>query len=159
MITQVTTRKNGGWWQNGASRNGGTMLWISGKRFADNFFALSPTANTSNQVYLVNGISSYPCEIHPDKVTSTQITCYSPLVDFAEKINSISIKSNSLRRKQEFLILIFNPYFCISFPLNSNRSLAAGSYFVRVFVEGKIIPTYQYAAASNAFITVRQPLF
>lgn len=77
-MTQVTTRKNGGSWQNGASRNGGTMVWISGLRFAENLFALSPTSNNSNQVLLVNGVSSYDCEIHTDKVTSTQITCYTP---------------------------------------------------------------------------------
>ncbi len=29
-ITQVATEKGTGWWINGASLNGGTMLWITG---------------------------------------------------------------------------------------------------------------------------------
>lgn len=78
VVTQVTTRKDGGWWQNGASLNGGTMLWISGLRFSENLFSVSPTTATSNQVLLTNGVTNYDCEIHTDKVTSTQITCYTP---------------------------------------------------------------------------------
>lgn len=31
IVTQVTTTKAGGWWNNGASLNGGTMVFISGK--------------------------------------------------------------------------------------------------------------------------------
>ena len=31
-ISSVTTRKNGKPWINGASQNGGTLLWISGQR-------------------------------------------------------------------------------------------------------------------------------
>jgi hypothetical protein len=31
IITKVTTRKNGYTWENGASLNGGTLLWITGK--------------------------------------------------------------------------------------------------------------------------------
>ena len=31
-ISSVTTRKNGKSWINGASQNGGTLLWISGQR-------------------------------------------------------------------------------------------------------------------------------
>ena len=30
----------------------------------------------SSKVFLVSDVASYPCEIHPDKITSTQITCY-----------------------------------------------------------------------------------
>lgn len=78
IVTQVTTKKNGAWWQNGASKNGGTMLWISGRRFAENLFQTVPTTETSNQVLITNGVSTYTCEIHPDKVTSTQITCFTP---------------------------------------------------------------------------------
>ena len=46
--------------------------------FAFNQFSTSPTLATSNQVNLTNGHATYSCEIHPDKVTATQITCYSP---------------------------------------------------------------------------------
>ena len=48
------------------------------KGFAPNLFSISPTSATSNTVYLTNSVSSYQCEIHPDKVTTTQITCYTP---------------------------------------------------------------------------------
>ncbi|CAF0710276.1 unnamed protein product [Brachionus calyciflorus] len=78
VVTKVTTRKNGSPSINGVSLNGGTLLWISGLRFAFNLFSFDPTTATSNEVFLVNGASSYNCEIHPDKVTSTQITCYVP---------------------------------------------------------------------------------
>lgn len=79
-ITYVTTRKNGRPWENGASLNGGTLIWINGRRFAENLFSIMPSDRTSNEVILVSvdGISSYGCEIHSDKVTATQITCYTP---------------------------------------------------------------------------------
>lgn len=79
-ISQVTTRKNGYSWQNGASLMGGTLVWISGRRFAENLFSFLPSSQTSNEVTLISedGISSYACEIHTDKVTSTQVTCYTP---------------------------------------------------------------------------------
>ena len=48
------------------------------KGFAPNLFSISPTSATSNTVYLTNSVSSYQCEIHPDKGTTTQITCYTP---------------------------------------------------------------------------------
>ena len=38
----------------------------------------SPSDDTSNQVILTNAFSSYPCEIHPDSTTTTQITCFTP---------------------------------------------------------------------------------
>lgn len=84
---------------NTASLNGATMIWISGRSnffiylklnltqiyyiqkntgFADNMFTFSPTSTTSNEVYLTDQFSSYSCEIHSDKVTTTQITCYTP---------------------------------------------------------------------------------
>jgi hypothetical protein len=55
---------------------GGTMVWITGARFAPNAFSTSPSTATSNQVVITNDFSSYPCEIHPDATTQTQITCF-----------------------------------------------------------------------------------
>lgn len=48
------------------------------KGFAANLFSTSPTSTTSNEVILVGNFASYSCEIHPDKTTNTQITCYTP---------------------------------------------------------------------------------
>ncbi len=36
----------------------------------------SPATDTSNHVILTNDFSSYPCDIHPDATTTTQITCF-----------------------------------------------------------------------------------
>lgn len=44
--------------------------------FSPSLFSTSATAATSNQVVLVGSFASYDCEIHPDKTTTTQITCY-----------------------------------------------------------------------------------
>jgi hypothetical protein len=76
VIDQVTTRKAGGWWVNGASYRGGTLVWISGLRFAEEAMSKEPSATTNNMVYLTNQFSSYSCEIFPDATTTTQITCY-----------------------------------------------------------------------------------
>lgn len=46
--------------------------------FAPELFTTNPTSATSNQVTLTNELSSYDCKIHPDKTTTTQITCYTP---------------------------------------------------------------------------------
>ena len=35
-----------------------------------------PAGTSGNQVVLVNSFNSYDCQIHPDKTTTTQITCY-----------------------------------------------------------------------------------
>ncbi|CAF0814130.1 unnamed protein product, partial [Brachionus calyciflorus] len=78
IVTYVTTRKNGGNWINSLSKNGGTMIWIYGRRFAQNLFSFTPSADTTNQVFLTNEFNSYECTIHPDKVTAIQITCYAP---------------------------------------------------------------------------------
>ena len=41
-------------------------------------FSITASPITSNSVLLESGTSSYTCEIHPDKVTTTQITCWTP---------------------------------------------------------------------------------
>jgi hypothetical protein len=41
-------------------------------------FSLTPSPMTSNKVLLESSTASFECEIHPDKVTSTQITCWTP---------------------------------------------------------------------------------
>ncbi len=41
-------------------------------------FSLTPSKLNSNQIYLESGTSSEECEIHADKVTKSQITCWSP---------------------------------------------------------------------------------
>ena len=78
MVFYATVRKSGQWTQNSGSTQGGTLLWIYGRRFAPNGFNSAPSVVNSNLVQLVNGLSVYDCEIHPDKSTETQLTCYVP---------------------------------------------------------------------------------
>ncbi|CAF0999129.1 unnamed protein product [Brachionus calyciflorus] len=109
VITTVTTRKSGSTSTNTVSLNGGTLIWIIGRRFAMNTFSFAPTNTTSNEVYLTTDTKSYSCEIHTDKVTTTQVTCYAP-------------------------------------------AMPAGSYLVKVKVNGELIPIYQYENINNAYV-------
>jgi hypothetical protein len=53
------------------------MLWIYGQGFGPNKDSTFPTAeNSNNVVTLTNALNSYSCEIHTDKSTTTQLTCY-----------------------------------------------------------------------------------
>lgn len=54
------------------------MIWIYGNRFAQNGFSTVPSAANANTVQLVDGYSVYNCEMHNDKTTNTQLTCYAP---------------------------------------------------------------------------------
>ncbi|CAM2722167.1 unnamed protein product [Rotaria socialis] len=78
IIFYSTVRKNGPWTQNIGSTQGGTMLWIYGSRFAQTGFNTVPSTTKSNIVQLVDGYSVYNCTVHDDKVTNTQLTCYTP---------------------------------------------------------------------------------
>ncbi|CAF1092534.1 unnamed protein product, partial [Didymodactylos carnosus] len=69
--------------------------------FAQNSFSTAPSTSTSNLVQLVDGYSVYDCQIHTDKTTNTQITCYTPVM-----LESL--------------------------------------YQIRVYVNGNLIPLYQY---------------
>lgn len=102
-----TVRKGGYWTQNSGSTQGGTMLWIHGNRFAQNGFNSVPSVANSNTVQLVDGYAVYNCEMHNDKTTNTQLTCYTP-------------------------------------------ELPEGVYQIRVYVNGNLIPLYQYYAANRA---------
>jgi hypothetical protein len=107
IIFYSTVRKGGTWTENGGSTQGGTMIWISGNRFAQNGFNSVPSITNSNTVQLADGYSVYDCEMHNDKVTNTQLTCYAP-------------------------------------------ALPEGVYQVRVYVNGYLIPLYQYYSPSRA---------
>jgi len=107
-VTYATVRKDGYTSQNGGSTQGGTMLWIYGQRFADNGFSSTPGVSNTNTVQLVDGYSVYNCEMHNDKTTSTQLTCYVP-------------------------------------------ALPDSVYQVRVYVNGLLIPLYQYNNPAQAF--------
>lgn len=74
VISYVTTRKSGWSSSNGASVRGETLVWIHGRRFAKNAFSTVDT----NKVILRGQHASYDCELHADKTTETQITCYTP---------------------------------------------------------------------------------
>lgn len=60
------------------SSNGGVLLLITGERLMPNVSMTAPTSVTPIQVIIKNGLSTYDCEIHMEKTTSTQIACYTP---------------------------------------------------------------------------------
>ena len=106
-VSYVTVRKDGYASQNGGSTQGGTLIWIYGQRFAPNGFTSSPSVSNTNTVQLVDGFAVYNCEMHNDKVTATQLTCYA-------------------------------------------SALPESIYQVRVYVNGILIPLYQYKNAARA---------
>lgn len=107
IIFYSTVRKSGPWAQNSGSTQGGTMLWIYGNRFAQSGFNTVPSITNTNVVKLVDGYSVYNCTIHEDKVTNTQLTCYTP-------------------------------------------KMPEGVYQIRVYVNGNLIPLYQYYDTKRA---------
>jgi hypothetical protein len=78
VIYYATTRKAGPSSLKDGSLKGGTMIWIYGNRFGANSFSSVPSVSNTNTVQLVSDYSVYDCEMHNDKVTSTQLTCYAP---------------------------------------------------------------------------------
>ena len=101
VVFYSTVRKGGSWTQNGGSTQGGTMIWIYGNRFAQNGFNTVPSVSNTNTVQLADSYSVYDCEMHTDKNTNTQLTCYTPV-------------------------------------------LPEAVYQIRVYVNGYLIPLYQY---------------
>ncbi|CAM4958724.1 unnamed protein product, partial [Rotaria socialis] len=110
VIFYSTVRKGGYWTLNSGSTQGGTMIWIHGNRFAQNGFNSVPSILNTNTVQLVDGYSVYDCEMHNDKITNTQLTCYAPI-------------------------------------------LSEGYYQIRVYVNGYLIPLYQYYDSRQASFT------
>ncbi|CAF0819146.1 unnamed protein product [Rotaria sp. Silwood1] len=92
VIFYSTVRKGGYWTQNGGSTQGGTMIWIYGNRFAQNGFNSVPSISNTNIVQLVDGYSVYDCEMHNDKTTNTQLTCYAP--SLPESVYQIRVSVN-----------------------------------------------------------------
>ncbi len=107
IIFYSTVYKNGPSTENSGSTQGGTMLWIYGNRFAQNGFSTLPSVTTTNTVQLTDGYSVYDCQMHTDKVTNTQLTCYTP-------------------------------------------EMPQSLYQVRAYVNGNLIPLYQYYDATQA---------
>ncbi|CAF3402120.1 unnamed protein product [Rotaria sp. Silwood1] len=92
VIFYSTVRKGGYWTQNGGSTQGGTMIWIDGNRFAQNGFNSVSSISNTNIVQLVDGYSVYDCEMHNDKTTNTQLTCYAP--SLPESVYQIRVSVN-----------------------------------------------------------------
>ncbi|CAF3091006.1 unnamed protein product [Rotaria socialis] len=107
VIFYSTVSKNGYWTENSGSTEGATMLWIYGNRFAQNGFSTVPSTTNRNTVQLVSNYAVYDCEMHNDKVTNTQLTCYTP-------------------------------------------AMAPGVYQIRAYVNGNLIPLYQYSNPQRA---------
>ncbi|CAF2963963.1 unnamed protein product [Rotaria sp. Silwood2] len=110
VIFYSTVRKGGYWTQNGGSTQGGTMIWIYGSRFAQNGFNSVPSVTNTNSIQLVDGYSVYDCEMHNDKTTNTQLTCYAPSIP--ESVYQIRVSVNG------YLIPLYQYY-------DSNRALFA----------------------------------
>jgi hypothetical protein len=68
------------------------MLWIYGNRFAQNGFNSVPSILNTNTVQLVDGYSVYDCQMHNDKTTNTQLTCYAPAL--SEGVYQIRVSVN-----------------------------------------------------------------
>lgn len=60
------------------STEGGTLLWVFGSGFAPNEFSMTPSDTKPNEVKLVRGSSSYDCSIMGERMSDTQIACYTP---------------------------------------------------------------------------------
>ncbi|CAF3612100.1 unnamed protein product, partial [Rotaria socialis] len=77
-VSYATTLRDGNPQQNAGSTEGGTLLWIYGTGFAENHFSMLSSTETSNAVQLTQGNDVYECRMHIEKVTNTQLTCYTP---------------------------------------------------------------------------------
>jgi hypothetical protein len=86
------------------------MLWIYGNRFAQNGFNSVPSIVNTNTVQLVDGYSVYDCEMHTDKVTNTQLTCFTP--EMPESVYQVRVYVNG------YLIPLYQYY-------NPNRAIFA----------------------------------
>ncbi|CAF4171105.1 unnamed protein product [Rotaria magnacalcarata] len=107
VIFYSSVSKNGYWTENSGSTEGATMLWIYGSRFEQNGFSTVLSTTNTNTVQLVSNYTVYDCEMHNDKVTNTQLTCYTP-------------------------------------------AMAPGVYQIRAYVNGNLIPLYQYRNPKQA---------
>ena len=58
------------------NKRNNSFLKFTTQGFAASLFSTSPTSATSNQIVLTSDFASFNCEIHPDKTTTVQITCY-----------------------------------------------------------------------------------
>ncbi|CAE1288594.1 unnamed protein product [Acanthosepion pharaonis] len=57
--------------------NGGVLLTLKGRGFAKNQFTFGTgNEHLGNKVVLTSESKTFPCDIHPDGNTETQITCY-----------------------------------------------------------------------------------
>ncbi len=78
-VYMVSTIENGGFWQNGASLNGETLVFIYGSGFGQNVYsAFASSSDNSNTVALVNSFASYNCEVFAMKSTTSRLACWTP---------------------------------------------------------------------------------
>jgi hypothetical protein len=120
-ISYVTTRKAGPSSLTVGSIEGGTMLWIYGNRFAPNGFNSLPSVSNTNTVQLVNGYSVYDCEMHNDKVTTTQLTCYAPAMPEGAYQVRVYVNNNLIPLYQ-----YIDKNIAIFLPLLSNTPVISG---------------------------------
>ncbi|CAF3595884.1 unnamed protein product [Rotaria sordida] len=76
------------------STEGGTLLWIYGTGFAPNAFSTEPSTARSNTIQLIRGNDTYDCEGSIERVTDTQLACYTP--PMSPVVTDISSDSGSI---------------------------------------------------------------
>ncbi|CAM4838515.1 unnamed protein product [Rotaria magnacalcarata] len=99
-VSHATTIKGGSREQNTGSSEGGTLLWVYGTGFAQNAFSEVPSKNTSNSVKLTKGDNTYDCQMHIEKVTDTQLTCYTPALPPGQYIVRVYVEGNLIDLSQ-----------------------------------------------------------
>ena len=93
-VSHATTIRRGTRVQNLGSTEGGNLLWVYGTGFAPNVFREVPTASTPNSVELTAGDASYECRMYPEKVTETQLACYTPSMPVGQYQVKVRVNGN-----------------------------------------------------------------
>ena len=93
-VSFATTVKRGTPQRRNGSTEGGTLLWVYGTGFAPNEFSLEPTTETSNEIKLIRGSTTYECLMQTEKCTDTQLACVTPKLSPGDYQVQISVQGN-----------------------------------------------------------------
>lgn len=99
-VSHATTIRRGTRAQNFGSTEGGNLLWVYGTGFAPNVFREVPTASTPNSVELMRGDASYECRMYSEKVTETQLACYTPSMPAGQYQVRVRVNGNLIPPSQ-----------------------------------------------------------
>lgn len=99
-VSYSTTVRGGTQQQQRGSTEGGTLLWVYGTGFAENEFREAPSTETSNEVKLVRGNSTYDCAMQIEKGTDTQLACYTPALPPGQYHVQVYVQGNMVPLSQ-----------------------------------------------------------